>query len=55
MIKYPTVEDYRRLLVEFDCKQYWSIVSNLQQIRNSYSLLRDIVIKNMDKIINPRT
>lgn len=49
------VEDYRRLLEEYDFKQYWTLTNVLREIRNSYSVLYDILIKNMDKIKNPRT
>lgn len=47
--KFPFIEDYRRLVEEFDYKQHWEVINTLREIRNSYSILYDIFNKIMDK------
>jgi len=53
--KYPHVEDYRYAVSELDEKQFVSLWMLLREIRNHYSALHDIVLKNLDKIKQPRT
>jgi len=53
--KYPHIEDYRRAVVELDEKEYLSLWLVVCEIRNRYSSLHDIVIKNMDKLKKPRS
>ncbi|XP_050427985.1 proteasome activator complex subunit 3 isoform X2 [Adelges cooleyi] len=55
VVKYPYIEDYRRSVEELDEKQYLSISLTMHEIRNRYSTLHDIVIKNFDKIKKPRS
>ncbi|XP_003745587.1 proteasome activator complex subunit 3 [Galendromus occidentalis] len=52
--KYPHVEDFRRTVVELDQKQYHTVTMFVRQLRNDYSLLHDILTKNMEKIQRPR-
>ncbi|XP_041449863.1 proteasome activator complex subunit 3-like [Drosophila obscura] len=52
--KYPHIEDYRQAVNELDeqeCLNLWLVVS---EIRNRYSSLHDLVIKNLEKLKRPR-
>lgn len=53
--KYPHIEDYRRAVVELDEKEYLSLWLVVCEVRNRYSALHDIVIKNMEKLKKPRS
>jgi proteasome activator subunit 3 (PA28 gamma) len=53
--KYPQVEDYKRLVGELDEKEFLSLRIVLSEIRNHYASMYDLIIKNMEKIILPRT
>ncbi|XP_022173026.1 proteasome activator complex subunit 3 isoform X2 [Myzus persicae] len=53
--KYPYIEDYRCAVEELDERQYLSMSLTMHEIRNRYSTLHDIVIKNFDKIKKPRS
>jgi len=53
--KYPQVEDYQKLVGELDEKEFLSLRIVLSEIRNHYASMYDLIIKNMEKIILPRT
>lgn len=53
--KYPHIEDYRRAVLELDEKEYLSLWLVVCEVRNRYSSLHDIVIKNMEKLKKPRS
>ncbi|XP_061396574.1 proteasome activator complex subunit 3-like isoform X2 [Musca vetustissima] len=53
--KYPHIDDYRRAVVELDEKEYLSLWLVVCEVRNRYSSLHDIVIKNMEKLKKPRS
>uniref|UniRef100_A0A1A9WWH7 Proteasome activator PA28 C-terminal domain-containing protein n=1 Tax=Glossina brevipalpis TaxID=37001 RepID=A0A1A9WWH7_9MUSC len=53
--KYPQINDYRRAVVELDEKEYMSLWQTVTEIRNQYSKLHDIIIKNMEKLKKPRS
>ncbi|KAJ1526825.1 hypothetical protein ONE63_008393 [Megalurothrips usitatus] len=53
--KYPHIADYRRSVQELDEKEYLSLWLVLNEVRNRYSTLHDIVTKNIDKIKKPRS
>jgi len=53
--KYPHVEDYRRSIQDLDEKEFLNLRLVLMEIRNHYSTLHDMIIKNFDKIKKPRT
>ncbi|XP_050522525.1 proteasome activator complex subunit 3 isoform X2 [Daktulosphaira vitifoliae] len=55
VVKYPYIEDYRRSVEELDEKQYLTMSLTMHEIRNRYSTMHDIVIKNFDKIKKPRS
>ncbi|VVC45906.1 Proteasome activator pa28, N-terminal domain,Proteasome activator pa28, C-terminal [Cinara cedri] len=55
VVKYPYVEDYKLAIDELDKKTYVSIAIVMHDIRNHYTTLYDIVIKNIDKIKKPRS
>ena len=52
--KYPHVDDFRKTVEEIDEKQYVTVTLFVRQIRNDYSMLHDILTKNMEKIQKPR-
>jgi len=53
--KYPFVEDFRVTVEELDEKEYVSLKLVMCEIRNHYSTLHDIIMKNLEKIKKPRT
>ncbi|XP_036318655.1 proteasome activator complex subunit 3 [Rhagoletis pomonella] len=53
--KYPHIEDYRRAVMELDEKEYLSLWLVVCEVRNRYSSLHDIVIKNLEKLKKPRS
>ncbi|KAM7347593.1 proteasome regulator gamma isoform 1-T1 [Cochliomyia hominivorax] len=53
--KYPHIDDYRRAVIELDEKEYLSLWLVVCEVRNRYSSLHDIVIKNMEKLKKPRS
>nr|CAB3265250.1 proteasome activator complex subunit 3-like [Phallusia mammillata] len=52
--KYPHVGDYRQFVSEIDEKQLLSIRLMTAELRNHYSTLHDMIIKNIEKIKKPR-
>ena len=52
--KYPKLPDFEMAISETDQKQYLSNVLSLVDLRNNYALLYDMIIKNIDKLENPR-
>lgn len=52
--KQPHVGDYRQLVHELDEAQYAEVRVMAMEIRNTYAILYDIVMKNSEKIIKPR-
>jgi hypothetical protein len=52
--KYPFVDDYRRSVKEIDDKQFLNMKVSLNEIRNQYLLILDVVSKNYEKIKTPR-
>lgn len=53
--KYPHIDDYRRAVQELDEKQFLSLWLVMCEVRNRYSSLHDIVIKNLEKLKKPRS
>ncbi|XP_055371230.1 proteasome activator complex subunit 3 [Condylostylus longicornis] len=53
--KYPHIDDYRRAVNELDEKEYLSLWLVVCEVRNRYSSLHDIVIKNIEKLKKPRS
>lgn len=52
--KQPHVGDYRQLVHELDEAQYAELRVMVMEMRNTYAILYDIVMKNSEKIIKPR-
>lgn len=52
--KYPHVEDYRRFIEEIDEKEFLSLRLIICELRNHYSILHDLILKNIEKIKKPR-
>lgn len=50
LIKYPNVEDYTLALKEHDEKQTLAARQHLQDIRNMYAILTDMMHKNIAKV-----
>jgi len=55
VVKYPFVDDYRRSVKEIDDKQVINMKISLNEIRNQYLLILDVVSKNYEKIKTPRS
>jgi len=54
VVKYPFIEDYRIAVEELDEKQYTEITLCIHDIYFCYTLLYDVIVKNFEKIKNPR-
>lgn len=52
--KYPHVEDYRQFVIELDEKEFLSLRLIACELRNHYSTLHDMILKNIEKIKKPR-
>ncbi|XP_076823000.1 proteasome activator complex subunit 3-like [Clavelina lepadiformis] len=52
--KYPHIGDYRQFIGELDEKQFLSLRLIASELRNHYSVLHDMIIKNIEKIKKPR-
>jgi len=55
VVKYPFIEDYRVAIEELDEKQYTEINLCIYDIYFCYTLLYDVIIKNFEKLKNPRS
>ncbi|XP_064402317.1 proteasome activator complex subunit 3-like isoform X2 [Halichondria panicea] len=53
--KYPHLDDYRRGINEYDEKVFLSFKIMLMELRNIYAILYDVIIKNFEKIKQPRS
>jgi len=53
--KYPHIDDYRRVVAELDEKEFLSLRIVLSEIRNHYAAMYDLIAKNWEKIIRPRS
>lgn len=53
--KYPGIEDYERAIHEHDIKEYISFATSVTEIRNNYAIIHDMMSKNWDKIVRPRS
>jgi hypothetical protein len=54
-LKHPTVEDYRQAVVELDEKEYIDLRLAWKDLRNNYAVLYDMILKNFEKIVRPRS
>lgn len=51
-IKFPLgVSDHSTAIAELDRKQYFMLLNMVSDLKNNYSLIYDMIIKNMDKIV----
>ncbi|CAF4586964.1 unnamed protein product, partial [Rotaria sp. Silwood2] len=53
--KYPHVEDYRRSVQSLDEKQFVSMRFIALELRNHYTSVHDLLMKNLEKIKRPRS
>lgn len=53
-LKYPGLQDYRVALAEMDEKKFYSLKIVVSELRNLYTTIYDILLKNLDKIKTPR-
>ncbi|XP_022662829.1 proteasome activator complex subunit 3-like isoform X1 [Varroa destructor] len=53
--KYPFVEDLRKTVDEIDERHYFSLRLIVQELRNNYAGLHDMLTKNLEKIKKPRS
>lgn len=54
-LKYPVLPDYQTAVCELDQKEFINIRLTLLDVRNNYSVLYDMILKNLEKIKNPRS
>eukprot|EP00026_Physarum_polycephalum_P015675 Phypoly_transcript_16411.p1 GENE.Phypoly_transcript_16411~~Phypoly_transcript_16411.p1 ORF type:complete len:272 (+),score=62.49 Phypoly_transcript_16411:83-817(+) len=54
VMKYPTIQDYKKSVQELDEKEYLNLKLSCLDLRNNYAILFDMITKNMDKIRAPR-
>eukprot|EP00915_Cephaloidophora_sp_WS-2016_P006386 GHVH01008564.1.p1 GENE.GHVH01008564.1~~GHVH01008564.1.p1 ORF type:complete len:157 (+),score=25.96 GHVH01008564.1:56-472(+) len=54
-VKYPQIQDYRRLVGQLDENEYHYLRHVLTELRNHYAILHDIITKNLEKIKAPRS
>lgn len=54
VLKYPNVDDYKQSVMELDMKEHISTKLCLMDIRNCYATLHDVVMKNYEKLNQPR-
>jgi len=55
VLKYPQIEDYAKSIGLLDEKNYLDVRLAFQDLRNNYAILDDIVQKNLDKLMKPRS
>ena len=53
--KYPQLVDFRRSLNECDEKAFFKFKLVVTELRNMYTVLYDVIIKNYEKLNKPRT
>jgi hypothetical protein len=54
-VKYPLLPDYQTAVAELDQKEYINVRLTLLDVRNNWSILYDMILKNLEKIKNPRS
>jgi len=54
-LRYKNLPDFATAVSEFDQKEYVVLRMNVLDMRNNYALLYDLIIKNIEKIKNPRS
>lgn len=55
LAKYPYLDDYRRGIKEVDEKEYLNLQFSVNDIKNHYLIILDVVSKNYEKIKKPRS
>jgi proteasome activator subunit 3 (PA28 gamma) len=55
VVKYPHVEDYHRSVQSLDEKQFVSLRFVALELRNHYTSVHDLLMKNLEKIKKPRS
>ncbi|XP_074602744.1 proteasome regulator gamma [Brevipalpus obovatus] len=55
IFKYPFIEDYRDTLTEIDEKEWLHLQLVCKEVRNHYNVLFDLITKNWEKLICPRS
>eukprot|EP01116_Phalansterium_solitarium_P006097 TRINITY_DN18411_c0_g1_i1.p1 TRINITY_DN18411_c0_g1~~TRINITY_DN18411_c0_g1_i1.p1 ORF type:complete len:240 (-),score=55.59 TRINITY_DN18411_c0_g1_i1:908-1627(-) len=54
-LKHPEIDDYRQTVAEMDQKEYIGQRLCVLDLRNSYAILHDLISKNIEKLVTPRT
>jgi hypothetical protein len=55
VLKYPNIEDYIQSIMELDEKEFINLRLCALDLRNNYTILHDMIIKNLEKLKTPRT
>lgn len=53
--KHPEIDDYKIALTEIDMKQIFQLKMNFVGTRNGYAVLSDMLQKNLERIVKPRS
>jgi len=54
-LKHPHIDDYRQSVMELDEKQFINLRLCALDLRNNYTILHDMIIKNLEKLKTPRS
>lgn len=54
LAKYPHVHDFKQSVIELDEKMFMTVRLVALELRNHYTTVHDILVKNMEKIKKPR-
>lgn len=55
IMKYPNVNDFRKVVTELDEKEFVTLRMVLTEIRNRYATMYDMIGKNWEKVMRPRS
>lgn len=55
LVRYPGVEDHALALREYDRKAFYKARQQLVDLRNVYTVVLDILRKNIDRISKPKS
>lgn len=55
VVRFPGVEDYAHALREHDRRVFYRIRLQYNDMRNTYSVVLDLLVKNMEKIAKPKS
>jgi proteasome activator subunit 2 (PA28 beta) len=54
IVKYPNIEDYWLSVRELDAQQHTELSLNVADMRNAYTMINDLLLKNEERLADPR-